>query len=502
MGGVLFAIFWMGSLAVFDKEIDRWMAPTTRLPGTASSMSLETLRPWLDDAASVKSPVLFAALPTDREPTLRLSYRVGADFLAHQIDPATGSELPDSGTWAATGFLYPFHYNLHIRFAKIGIWLVGLAGMAMLALCVSGVAIHRKIFANFFTFRPRKKSRRVLLDLHSAAGVLGLPFHFLIALSGLTIFATTYFPSGWQAVYKDAHARDADTFGNYNREASGNPGGPIASLNAMALEAQRIWEGDSPGYLQVRYPGDASAYVAIARPSEDRVTPYADTLSFDAATGTLLHRSTSTKPIAAAQRYLTGMHMIQFRHWALRGLYFGMGLTGCVLIATGYLFWLESRRKRHAQLGLAGVRVVEGLTIGSVTGIITATLAFFIANRLLPLGASFAGAERAALEMWAFYLTWLAAFAHAWLRPGRAWVEQCRTIAVLAVITALLNWITTGDHLIRSLAHRHLWPIAGMDLMLIAGASAAALAAYKFERRVAMPLRCVGGNEPVSQAAE
>lgn len=27
LGSVLFAIFWMGTLSVFDAEIDRWMMP-------------------------------------------------------------------------------------------------------------------------------------------------------------------------------------------------------------------------------------------------------------------------------------------------------------------------------------------------------------------------------------------------------------------------------------------------------------------------------------------
>ena len=51
-------------------------------------------------------------------------------------------------------------------------WLVGLAGMAMLALCVSGVIIHRKIFVDFFTFRSGSKPRRLILDLHNVTGVL------------------------------------------------------------------------------------------------------------------------------------------------------------------------------------------------------------------------------------------------------------------------------------------------------------------------------------------
>ncbi|TAJ39589.1 MAG: hypothetical protein EPO67_00805 [Reyranella sp.] len=42
------------------------------------------------------------------------------------------------------------------------------------------------------------------------------------------------------------------------------------------------------------------------------------------------------------------------------------------------------------QLGLKGVRIVEALTVGSVTGIVATTLSFFVVNRLLPPGATFA----------------------------------------------------------------------------------------------------------------
>ena len=111
-----------------------------------------------------------------------------------------------------------------------------------------------------------------------------------------------------------------------------------------------------------------------------------------------------------------------------------------------------------------------------------ATAAFFVVNRLLPLGANAFGQDRAALEVWTFYLVWLASFAHAWARPQRAWMEQCWTMAAVACAAVLLNWITTGDHLLRSLAHRHLWPIAGMDILLLAGAAIAAVAALRLSR--------------------
>lgn len=102
-----------------------------------------------------------------------------------------------------------------------------------------------------------------------------------------------------------------------------------------------------------------------------------------------------------------------------------------------------------------------------------AIFAFFVANRLLPPGAAFVDYDRAALEIWVFYLAWLGAFAHGWMRPAGAWAAQCWIIAALAGAAVLLNWLTTGDHLTRSLAHRHLWPVAGMDaLLLLAGAAA------------------------------
>jgi hypothetical protein len=182
--------------------------------------------------------------------------------------------------------------------------------------------------------------------------------------------------------------------------------------------------------------------------------------------------------VMSVQRFIAGLHFIQFNHWPLRFLYFLCGLSGCVMIATGFLFWLESRRKRHVREALSGVRIVEGVTIGTVTGIIIATLVFFVGNRLLPPGMEIRGVARAELEMWAFYIAWLASFAHAWLRPRTAWRVQCQTIALLAVMAVILNAVTTGDNLLHTLTTGS-WAVAGMDLALLAGAGIAVFAAHK-----------------------
>lgn len=62
-------------------------------------------------------------------------------------------------------------------------------------------------------------------------------------------------------------------------------------------------------------------------------------------------------------------------------------------------------------------------------------------------------------------------------------------IAVLAIAAVVLNWITTGDHLGRSLTLGHLGAIGGMDLVLLAGALVATLTALKLEHRKPDPVR-------------
>jgi uncharacterized iron-regulated membrane protein len=483
LGGLLFAIFWMGTLAVFDKEIDRWMVPMTRHAPSEKAVPWDRLHALLQAAATAKASSWLVALPTERRPTIQVTRRDERELVMRLLDPVTGA-LHDPGTLAGSRFLYPFHIHLHLTVWQLGYWLVGLAAMAMLVLTISGVIIHRKIFTDFFTFRPTRQPRRVTLDLHNVAGVLALPFHIAITLSGLILFYAIYFPSGWQAAYPDRQAFNTDAYGTYSRPRSGQPG-ETARLDTMVAEAQRLWDGERPQNVVVVHPGDAASYVAVYQPYERQVTAYTRTAYFDAVTGALLHVHNERRPVMTAQRFITGLHLIQFRHWTLRWLYFALGLSGCIVIATGLLFWLQSRRKRHAQLGLPGVRIVEALTVGSVTGIITVTLAFFVVNRLLPPGASWLGQERAGLEVWTFYFVWLATFGHAWGRPKRAWIEQCWAIAAFAVAAVLLNWATTSDHLIRSLAHTHLWPVAGMDLLLLAGAALSALAARKLTLRAA-----------------
>lgn len=483
LGPLLFIVFWTGTICVFDKEIDRWMIPQTRLVYSGEPVSADAL---LVEAAKLppRNAPWAMIMPTERDPFAWIAYRTPTGFDRKFFDPTGLKLLPDAETWAATRFFFPFHYTLHINSWNIGLWLVGLAGMAMLALCVSGVIIHRKIFTDFFTLRRARQPQRLILDIHNTAGTLGFIFYVVMAFSGLTIFAATYFPSGWMAGFKgNQQAYFTEAFDSYFRPKLDKPGGPVASLDAMTDTARRAWGGLEPYFIRIYQEGDANAFVEVRPTIEGAVAMRTDPFYFDAATGAVLHRST-TPQVTGIQQYLTGLHFVQFRHWTLRWVYFLLGMLGCVLIATGFLFWVESRRKAHEAAGLGGVKFVEGLAAGSTAGMVVATLAFFVANRLLPSGATLFGGQRYELEIWTFFIVWVATFAYAWLRPGRAWIELCWIAAVLAIAAVLLNAFTTGDHPARSIAQGK-WAVAGMDLVLLVGAVIAAVTARRLQRRKA-----------------
>ena len=491
LGGLLFAIFWTGTLSVFDKEIDRWMMPATRI-APAPLPSLDSIEAQVRQLAP-GARQWFLFLPNHREPMMQLRIpKSRHDSILRHIDPTTGRFLEDPQTLGGTGFFYAFHKELRIEFMMLGRWIVCLAGIAMLVLGFSGIIIHKKLFTDFFTLRIVPKPQRTTLDLHVVAGLLGLPFNVLMPLFSLIIITYLLLPTPGAVVYQASPvAYLSDTFELFGRPPTGKPG-RLASLDAMTADAMRRWDGETPRYIQVINAGDAAAVVHFARALDYGVKAPSDSLDFDGATGKLIHE-THRKPLMTIQRFISGVHVINFEHWPLRWLYYVLGLLGCGMISSGMLFWVQSRRKRHAKLGLRSGNAVERITIGSTTGIMLATLAYLIANRAVPPDMP----HRIDAEIWSFYIAWIAGFAHAALRPRiqSAWVEQLWAVAVGALAAMLLNALTTGMAIPMAISSGHV-AVAGVDCVLMAGAVAAAAAALRLGRRWrVMPL-------PVGQELE
>jgi uncharacterized iron-regulated membrane protein len=478
---LLFLVFFMGTLSVFDREIDRWMMPATRVAMPPEVSFDRMARPHLEKLAPTSSQ-WYALYPTEREPVMRIGWREGKEFKTRHVDANSGQLLPEVGSKGGTGFFFPFHYSFHLKSMDIGYWLLAIVGITMMVLLVSGVIIHRKIFADFFTFRPHRSMQRATLDLHNASSVLLLPFHFVITVSGLIIFIFIYMKPGIAMVYgKDVPKAVQEIQGRATRPPAKQPG-ELASVDAMVREAQVRWGGGPVRNVNIVNPRDRHVVVDVLRRPHDRISYDTHTVVFDGTTGAVLSQQ-KVSPAMQVQKFFSGLHMIPFDHWGLRWLYFVMGLISCVMIATGFLLWVEKRRARHEKDGKAGYRVVNAVAVAATLGVVTATLMMLVANKLLPVGLP----QRELVEQWMFFAAWIGVLAHAVARAffqhsstdlRIAWREQAWIIAALAVLAAMLNGVLTGDHLFMTLAQSN-FALAGTDLVLLASAALAVLAARR-----------------------
>lgn len=519
LGFVLMVVFFFGSLSVFDREIDRWAIPASRFEPQPMPSFDRVLKPVFEDMkpgpqaielakGRVNGPMAetfpvtksWGAYTTHRDPVLGLfsSYELpnakdpeDSVWGNRTIDPRNGQSLPDDHLKIGSQFFYPMHYSLNFHWKDLGMWIVGFAALIMLVALVSGVVMHRKIFRELFTFRPKKHTQRSALDLHNLTGVVALPFHFIFAFSGLVIFGGVYFPVTHTQLHPlhELHEKHEAAETGLPHDRAG-VAGPLASVDAMVAEAQRRWAAQGMagdvGFLNVQHVGDANSYVSVYRAGTDRIALVGNGIHFKASTGEVLREDPPQTAVASVNTFLTGLHLQHFRHWLLRWLYVLGGLAGCVCIATGFIFFVEKRKKQHAKQGVSGSRWVDAFAVSTVTGMLIATFAMLIGNRLLPLDLP----ARGDWEKYVFWGAWVLAFLHgiwrtapvAQARMAPAWAEQCWAVAVLAVAAVLLNWATTGDHLLRTIGDGY-WPVAGVDLAILASAAVAVLAACTLRRR-------------------
>lgn len=513
LGFVLMVCFFFGALSVFDREIDRWAIPSTRFDPMPMPSFDERLLPvfeaalpdqaeydalmpqYHDPAAGPATPREqlpadeYWAYTTHRDPVLRMGigFRVPhpkeADDHNHihgnlTIDPRDGTVLADQFLKIGSDWFYPLHYSLNVNWNYLGFFIVGIAGFFMLVALITGIWIHRRLFREFFTFRKDKHRRRATLDMHNMSGVVALPFHFFFAFTGLLIFAAFYYLPVTNTMLKPLHQQQEAIEASINGLPHERAGiaAPLSSVDAMMSKAKARWaERDMAGevgFLVVHHLGDINSYVSIYRGGSDRVALVGEGIHFSGVTGDIIREDPPHSRAEAITEFLAGLHLQHFEHWFLRWLYVFGGLLGCVCIATGFLLFIEKRKTTHARLGSQGSRVVDAMAVTTVTGMVIAALAMLVANRFLPEMTE----NKGDLEKWVFWGAWAATFFHAAIRSAPvarqeanpAWREQTWLIVLLAPIAVLANWISTGDHLWRTLVDAPYWPVAGVDLSLIA----------------------------------
>ena len=492
-GWVLYFVYLTGTLGYVDKEIDYWMTPERPFfaqPGTPREQ-LAVAQAHLQQVAPHAASWNIQMIGGREAPSLDVSWTdassgAGRGATHRQtLDPQTGAPI-DYGARATGGgqVLYKMHYQLaYIPYDK-AILIIMVLTLIMFAAMVTGIIVHKNIFKDFFTFRPRK-GQRSWLDGHNLLSVTALPFHIIVTYSGFLFFTYQFMPSVPHLIYGEGRSAGLQFYqGVYPYQQPKLPQAahlnvPMTPLASLMDQVDVSWGKGIATAVEVRNPGDANARVLV-KPQETVSIAYPENmLVFDGASGKLVEDFRPDDHAAAdTDHAMKGLHKGLFANWFLRILLLFMGVGGTAMIGTGLLLWANTRRTRllAAKQPLhLGIWLVDRLNVSAIIGMPVAIAAYFWANRLLPVEMS----TRATWEVHAMYLTMAAMFAYPMFRPPeRARVEMLWLCTAAYGLLPVLNALTTSRHLGHSLGEGD-WIMAGFDLTALGCAAISAVCAVK-----------------------
>ncbi|MEO3357972.1 PepSY-associated TM helix domain-containing protein [Acinetobacter haemolyticus] len=525
LGWLLYAVFLTGTLSFFQNEITVWMKPELHqsVNTVSQQQQLSHALAYLNQKGQNAESwnIRFA---NERQPAIMLNIRQAGEERRRggeiYLDTQTGQEIKARETRGGA-FLYRFHFELYGMPRIWGRWIVGIATLLMFVAIISGIITHKKIFKDFFTFRPAK-GQRSWLDAHNATAVFALPFHIMITFSGLLLLMHLFMPWAMNTHYGDVRSfyqilnqpvaqtpEQARLLEEQKQKGlltgRGNRGGgrvesvqenkpveaaEMVNLTALTKTVQHSWLNNPISSIRVNKPNTVEAEIQY---NATRTTTLMDresipSLKFNAVTGREIDEA---KPVNSTPKAIytlvTWLHMAHGVDSVLRWLLFLSGVLGTMMIASGLILWVVKRAPDVQKLGYkpVGHRVVEVLNIAAITGLPIACASYFFANRLIPAQII----ERSPIEIKAFFIAWLLCLVHAAIRQHRpAWLDQLALAAVMFLLIPILNVLTGGMPLWKSI-YLGQWMIASFDLVSITLGLIFIYAYYKLKRYQGLPIK-------------
>lgn len=522
VGWVLFFVFFTGTAGYVDDEIGRWMRPELPMRSAPEAIDLNrtvgfALTRLEEVAPGAKSWSI--TLPQDNpNGRTRRDFGIGWEEMPKHgrdngsrgretLDPQTGAFKEEVETRATGGgvALYRMHYRLQYMPYTVAVNIVGVCTMLMLLAILSGIITHKKIFTDFFTFRPGK-GQRSWLDAHNIISVTALPFFLMITYSGLLFFAETYMPAAEKVIYGTNNA-DRKAFYDELLGRDRKPYDPITQpavdVAGLVAKAEQAW-GLPAAAIRLSHPKGEPYYIDVERiRGVDVMVHKPPVLRFDGQTGASLTPEDKSHVPMDTSRVFFNLHEGSFADWWLRWLYLAAGLLGCGMIGTGLVLWTVKRRdklvkaKAVSRVDTFGIRLVEVLNVATIIGLPIGVAAYFWANRLLPIELG----ERALWEMHSLFAVWAWTFFYALLRPiKRAWLELMYVAVAAYALVPVINFLTSDRHLGITIPFGD-WQLAGVDLGMFGLALLFAYMAKKLKKRW-LKAELAGKTAPEAVTAE
>lgn len=461
LGWLMFVIFFTGTLSFAREEISLWMHPEAHRVTESADPARVGLAHLQQQAPQATR--WWITLPGPRDGGMEVAWRnqePRGPLTRVILDPGSGRPLDVRATGGGD-FFYHLHghlYGMPILWARL---LIGFAAAVMFVALICGIIVHKKIFADFFTFRPGKGARS-WMDGHAVSAVLALPFYLVMAFSGMLLTGPSIMP--WADPALSGPVVGTDMRG---RTAAPDASRPVSHAAAMPLDqalprvlaqARQAWGEDGVARIVVSRPNTPLAQFDVRRRGGGPVQPD-DQRVFDASARPVAGAGTQPGVAEVVYDSLQEVHRGRYADALLRNVLWLCGLLGTAMVVSGQLLWVAKRVPAGARPGF-GQRLVQVANAGILGGAPLAVAVYFWMNRLVPAGAI----GRAHAEEQGFFIAWGLCVLWALVRPYRqAWRLPLAAAALLLAGLPVLNAATGGLGLAGSIGHGQ-WAVAAVDL--------------------------------------
>lgn len=471
---LLYFMFVTGTLGYLDTELDQWMKPEMQ-PAQERELNqdLSQAVSFLQQKAPDAERWFISPANHRDNPQLRVSWRYPRDSEKSNgrssIDQTNGEALEHRET-AGGQTLYRMHYRLHYLPSGWGFRLTSIFTLAMFLALLTGVVAHRKLFRDFFSFRPQK-GKAAWLDMHNLSSIASLPFQLMITYSGLIFAISTWMPFIGVGAYdfdiKSLRKDINELRGSPTIEASGHSAELISMDQLAGNISSQLAPNSKVRFVEIRHPGDSNAK-AIVRSHLSGPVKEQQNLQFNAVNGELESEQAESGALVTRNTFIN-LHEGLFAGPGLRLLYIFSGILGCFMVATGAIYYAQKRR-REKQAPSRQQTLVDILNGGTIVGLPIAIGGFLLANRLLPIELE----DRADWEVHCLFISWLASFAIASFYVHKAmWQKLCFTLAICLIAIPLVNYVSLERGITQSsLQNDPLFVIADWIFLILAGISA------------------------------
>ena len=342
---LMYVLCISGTLLVLTDEMVRWDNPDTPLVVSATP---ETLAKAVDAGIAVAAEhgtndYVVVSAPTPATPYINVRFvDFTTGFEKHYLADADGN-LVSERREGVQHFLEHLHIYLHMP-RTMGLFLVGLSGVALLASVVSGVFSHPRIFRDAFSFRRGGSRRTQEADFHNRLSVWGLPFHLVVPLTGALLGLSTLILGVLaMAAFDGDMERARSVVAGPSIMADDTPV-DTETPNVPALTALLEEHPDATlsriGLRRIGTEGQSLMF-ALSMPDDLTLT---EQYTYDVRGEFVGVRGFADGPVGAQVVAALGpLHFGWFGGWPVKVLYVALGLGLTAIISSGVAIWAARR---------------------------------------------------------------------------------------------------------------------------------------------------------------